>query len=45
MAHIKSHYFTSHAALNKYSVIPRGPNVVADLALPHDRARSYEAEA
>eukprot|EP01035_Chromulina_nebulosa_P017952 gene17952-23580_t len=39
MEHIKIHYYTSHAVLNHYAVIPKGPNVLADLALPHDRNR------
>eukprot|EP00620_Florenciella_sp_RCC1587_P021797 CAMPEP_0182556224 /NCGR_PEP_ID=MMETSP1324-20130603/564_1 /TAXON_ID=236786 /ORGANISM="Florenciella sp., Strain RCC1587" /LENGTH=335 /DNA_ID=CAMNT_0024768081 /DNA_START=94 /DNA_END=1101 /DNA_ORIENTATION=- len=39
MDHIKNHYFTSHAALNAYAVVPRGPDVVADMQLEHDRAR------
>lgn len=38
MDHIKQHYFTSHALLNSYSVVPAGPGVLQDLALPHDRA-------
>lgn len=38
MEHIKTHYFTSHAVLNAYAIIPRGPDVLADLALPHNRA-------
>jgi len=39
MYHIKTHYFTSHPTLNHYSVVPAGPNVLADLAKPHDRDR------
>ena len=39
MDHIKNHYFTSHAVLNAYAVVPRGPDVVADMQLEHDRAR------
>lgn len=31
MDHIKTHYFTSHPALNPYAVIPRGPSAEADL--------------
>ena len=38
MDHIKTHYFTSHPTLNHYAIIPAGPNVLNDLALPHDRA-------
>ena len=43
MAHIKTHYFTSHPHLNAFAVIPSGPNVLADLVLPHDRDR-FSAE-
>mmetsp|Transcript_12116 Transcript_12116/g.28391 ORF Transcript_12116/g.28391 Transcript_12116/m.28391 type:complete len:215 (+) Transcript_12116:48-692(+) len=39
MAHIKMHYFTSHAHLNPFGVIPAGPDVLTDLVQPHDRAR------
>ncbi|KAJ1457840.1 glutathione S-transferase [Pelagophyceae sp. CCMP2097] len=37
MDHIKTHYFTSHPTLNHFAVIPAGPDVLADLALPHGR--------
>ena len=37
MDHIKNHYFTSHPALNAYSVVPTGPNILNDLMLPHNR--------
>eukprot|EP00656_Telonema_subtile_P044059 TRINITY_DN50364_c0_g1_i1.p1 TRINITY_DN50364_c0_g1~~TRINITY_DN50364_c0_g1_i1.p1 ORF type:complete len:214 (+),score=69.11 TRINITY_DN50364_c0_g1_i1:448-1089(+) len=39
MDHIKRHYFTSHPVLNAYAVIPRGPRVLEDLLLEHDRDR------
>ena len=39
MAHIKNHYFTSHAHLNAFAVVPTGPNAEASFALPHDRGR------
>mmetsp|Transcript_13061 Transcript_13061/g.21371 ORF Transcript_13061/g.21371 Transcript_13061/m.21371 type:complete len:356 (-) Transcript_13061:3038-4105(-) len=39
MDHIKGHYFTSHVELNIYGIIPRGPNVLANMTLPHDRER------
>lgn len=39
MMHIKGHYFTSHVKLNTYGIIPRGPNVLANMDLPHDRER------
>jgi len=35
--HIKMHYFTSHPVLNPYSVIPKGPNSIANFLLPHNR--------
>ena len=31
----------SHAVLNAYAILPKGPNVEADLALPHNRADMY----
>jgi len=37
MKHIKTHYFSSHANLNYYGVIPKGPGV--NLSAPHDRTR------
>lgn len=37
MEHIKMHYFTSHPILNAYSIIPKGPNALADMLLPHNR--------
>lgn len=37
MNHIKMHYFTSHPILNNYSIIPKGPDAVANLLLPHNR--------
>lgn len=39
MTHIKTHYFTSHRDLNPYSVIPMGPDVIADLKKPHSRGQ------
>jgi glutathionyl-hydroquinone reductase len=41
MDHIKTHYFTSHPVLNAYAIIPKGPNVVKDLELPHDRQEKF----
>lgn len=38
MAHIKWHYFTSHSRYNHYSIVPRGPGVLSDLLLQHDRS-------
>jgi glutathionyl-hydroquinone reductase len=37
MYHIKTHYFTSHPVLNAYAVVPKGPDVIAELSQPHDR--------
>lgn len=31
MDHIKTHYFTSHAKLNYFGVIPAGPNFIGQL--------------
>ncbi len=39
MDHIKTHYFSAHPVLNAYSIVPRGPDVLADLTKPHDRDR------
>eukprot|EP00744_Colponema_vietnamica_P011390 GILI01016020.1.p1 GENE.GILI01016020.1~~GILI01016020.1.p1 ORF type:complete len:379 (+),score=78.73 GILI01016020.1:101-1138(+) len=39
MDHIKHHYFASHPVLNSFSIVPVGPNVLADLAKSHDRLR------
>lgn len=37
MAHIKQHYYTSHANINPTRIVPVGP--VIDFNEPHDRAR------
>jgi glutathionyl-hydroquinone reductase len=42
LRHIKEHYFSSHAVLNPYSVVPKGPDVIGQLLEPHDRARFDE---
>lgn len=39
MDHIKKHYFTSHPTLNTYSIIPAGPDVLANMTLAHNRER------
>jgi len=31
MDHIKVHYFTSHALLNYYGIVPGGPNFIGQL--------------
>lgn len=41
MSHIKTHYFTSHSTLNAYAVIPKGPDVVSSLLLPHNRDQLF----
>jgi putative glutathione S-transferase len=37
MDQIKAHYFTSHPALNHYSILPRGNNFIKMLKKPHNR--------
>jgi len=37
MKHIKTHYYSSHANLNYYAIIPKGMTV--DFSAPHDRHR------
>jgi len=37
LAHIKRHYYASHAMINPTRIVPKGPAI--DLAAPHDRAR------
>jgi glutathionyl-hydroquinone reductase len=44
MDQIKLHYFASHPELNKYSIVPRGPNFEAMLLQPHNRA-SYSSSS
>lgn len=39
MEHIKTHYFTSHAKLNAYAVVPVGPP--AWWAEPHNRQDTH----
>ena len=40
MAHIKTHYFTSHPVLNAHAIVPMGPET--DLDAPHGRdTREY----
>ncbi|CAN0016142.1 unnamed protein product [Ectocarpus fasciculatus] len=41
MDHIRKHYYTSHAALNTYAIVPAGPNFLKTLAEPHDRDRTF----
>jgi glutathionyl-hydroquinone reductase len=42
MDQIKLHYFASHPELNKFSIVPRGPNFKALLQHPHNRGSSLE---
>lgn len=37
MQHIKDHYYRSHTSINRYAIVPLGPNTIADLTLPHNR--------
>ena len=37
LAHIKRHYYASHAMINPTRIVPKGPAI--DFAAPHDRAR------
>ncbi|AJD50018.1 putative glutathione S-transferase [Isoalcanivorax pacificus W11-5] len=37
LAHIRNHYFRSHPTINKYGILPIGPEVTFDQ--PHDRGR------
>ncbi len=37
LAHIRNHYFRSHPTINKYGILPIGPEVTLDQ--PHDRDR------
>jgi len=39
MKHIKTHYYTSHAKLNHFAIIPKGANFEGELQKPHDRNR------
>lgn len=41
MQHIKDHYYRSHTSINRYGIVPSGPNIMADLALPHNRDRAF----
>jgi len=37
LAHIKRHYYASHAMINPTRIVPKGPAI--DFGAPHDRAR------
>lgn len=37
MHQIKEHYYCSHPDLNKFSIVPRGPDFVEMLQEPHNR--------
>ena len=39
MYHIKTHYYTSHPALNHFAIVPAGPDSVSTLKEKHDRDR------
>jgi len=34
MLHIKTHYFTSHAAMNRFAIVPKGSRTEEDFTLP-----------
>ncbi|KAG7374835.1 glutathione S-transferase, C-terminal-like protein [Nitzschia inconspicua] len=40
MDQIKLHYFASHPHLNKFSIVPKGPNFIGMLQQPHNRESS-----
>lgn len=44
MDQIKTHYYTSHPHLNKFSVIPRGPDILKILDAPHDRNQLFKMQ-
>jgi glutathionyl-hydroquinone reductase len=35
---VMTYVYRSHPTLNAYAIIPRGPDVMADLVMPHNRA-------
>jgi len=37
MEQIKMHYYASHPNLNRWSIIPKGPDFIKLLEMPHDR--------
>jgi glutathionyl-hydroquinone reductase len=44
MDQIKLHYFASHPNLNRWSIIPKGPDFVKQLLEPHGRASLFKKE-
>jgi glutathionyl-hydroquinone reductase len=44
MPQIKEHYYCSHPDLNKWSIIPRGPDFIKMLQEPHNRDELRRAE-
>ena len=44
MDQIKMHYFASHPNLNRWSIIPKGPNFIKTLEEPHDRDSLFKKE-
>ena len=44
MEQIKMHYFASHPNLNRWSIIPKGPNFLQKLQEPHDRDSLFKRE-
>ncbi|CUG23586.1 glutathione S-transferase, putative [Bodo saltans] len=41
MLHIKHGYYSSLSSLNRYGIVPVGPDVISDVALPHNRDRTF----
>jgi glutathionyl-hydroquinone reductase len=39
--HLCAYYDRSHSTLNAYAVIPKGPDVVSSLLLPHNRDQLF----
>lgn len=44
MDHIKEHYHQSHPMINKFKIIPAGPNAKADFKKPHNRDELFPLE-
>jgi len=42
MHHIKEHYYGSHPTINKFGIVPIGPNT--DFSTPHDRAEKFASK-
>eukprot|EP00243_Klebsormidium_subtile_P012034 TRINITY_DN712_c0_g1_i1.p2 TRINITY_DN712_c0_g1~~TRINITY_DN712_c0_g1_i1.p2 ORF type:complete len:415 (+),score=113.35 TRINITY_DN712_c0_g1_i1:125-1369(+) len=42
MHHIKEHYYGSHPSINKFGIVPIGPNT--DFSTPHDREKKFPSK-